>query len=308
MSEPKKHHYISQFYLAGFSEKNEKNSKLFCYDLQDKKLRISKPINEGYEKYFNKIESNLENPNELEKALAQCEDSISKSFKYIISNKSLPGGEQFRELIYYVSLLGVRNPSIRDSFNKFQNDLYLSSLSLFLNDKADWDKFIENANKKNDNKYADITYEGMKDFINSKRWEIVEPNENKIFREFLAVESVYQVSMKRKWSLFIIENSDNFFITSDRPVKLFWEDKSNYNFGPAFGESDSELVFPINKKNLLSGSFIKPPIIKRNLVDEEIAFLNAKQLLYYKRHLYSSTEKFILKRGDKILTSDNLFY
>jgi len=307
MSEPKKHHYISQFYLVGFSEKYKKDSSLFCYDLIDKKLRISKPGNEGFEKYFNRIEYNEINPNELEKALAQCESSISKAFKYIVNNKSLPKGEQFRELIYYVSLLGVRNPSIRDSFNEFQTDLAFKALSLTLKDKEDWEKFIKETNKENDNKYANVSFEDMKEFIRSRRWNVVESNDNKIFRELLAVDAVYQLSMKRKWSLFFIEKSNNIFITSDRPVKLFWNDKSEYNFGPAFGDKNSELVFPINKNIILWGSYNMPSIIKKDTNDEEIATINSLQLLYYKRHLYSPKEDFILKKGNTIVSSKNLF-
>jgi hypothetical protein len=306
MPEPKKHHYISQFYLAGFSEKYEKDGKLFCYDLLDKKLRISKPINEGYEKYFNRLESNKENLNELEKTLAQCEDIISESFRYIINNKCIPEGKQFQELIYYVSLLGVRNPSIRDTFKEFQNDVYYKALSLTLKDKKDWEEFIKKANKDNDDKYANVTYEDMKDFIKGRQWDIVEPNENKIYREFLAVDSVYQLLMKRNWSLYIIEHSNNYFITSDRPVKLYWNNNANYNFGPSFGDKNSELVFPINNQIILYGSFMKPSFIKNDTLDMEIAFFNTIQLFYYKRHLYSSTEKFIFRNENTILSSENL--
>ena len=206
-----------------------------------------------------------------------------------------------------MSLLGVRNPSIRDSFNEIQNDIAFKALSLTLKDKDDWEKFIKDANKENDDKYANVTYEDMKEFINSREWNIVEPSEKKYLREFQAVDLVYQLSMKRHWSLFIIEKSNNFFITSDRPVKLFWNNKSEDNYGPAFGDKNSELIFPINKNNILWGSFIMPSIIKKDTDDDDIATLNSMQLLYYKRHLYSPTEDFILKKGDIIVSSKKLF-
>lgn len=306
MSEAKRHHYISHFYLAGFTEKSVKDSKLFCFDLHAKKLRVSKPINEGYEKYFNRLESNKENPNELENVLAQLEGNIAISFQFIAESKSLPVGESFQELIYYVSLLGVRNPSIRDSFNQFQKQIYSSALSLALQNKAAWENFVAMANKENNDRYASVTYEEMKEFITSERWSIVDPNENKVFRELSAVDLVYQLSMKRNWSLYIIENSKNYFITSDRPVKLFWSNNINQSFGPTFGERNSELVFPISKRILLLGSFVNPSITKEVSTEEEIASINVKQLLYYKRYIYSATEKFILKRGSEILSSEFL--
>ena len=305
MSEPKKHHYLSQFYLAGFSDNFEKDGKLYCYDLRDKKLRASKPRNEGYEKYFNRLESHND-PNEFEKTLAQCEDTISNSFRYIVKNKSLPKGEQFQELIYYISMLGVRNPYIRKSFARFQKDISRKALLFSFKDKREWERFKSEMNKEHNNKFANITYEGMMDFIKSDDWRLVEANENKVSREIEALNSVYQFSMERKWSLLIIGNPEHYFITSDTPVKLIWNIKNDYNFGPTFGERKSELIFPINKEILVWGSFERPSIINKNISKEEIGFLNSIQLLYYKRHLYSPTEKFILNKNEEILSSEIL--
>lgn len=76
MSEPKKHHYLSQFYLAGFTIQNSNEGQLFCYDINTKVVRPSKPMNEGFVKQFNKIESYKNDPNILEKELAKIQLGI----------------------------------------------------------------------------------------------------------------------------------------------------------------------------------------------------------------------------------------
>lgn len=111
--------------------------------------------------------------------------------------------------------------------------------------------------------------------------------------------------MERKWSLLIIGNPEYYFITSDTPVKLIWNFPNDFDFGPTFGERKSELIFPINKEIVIWGSFDKPSIIRKSISKEEIAYLNSIQLIYFKRHIYSSSEKFILN-NEKIISSDFL--
>lgn len=148
MNNPPKHHYLSQFYLAGFTLSNEIEGELYCYDVSKKSTRPSKPINKCYIKHFNKIESNKNDPNVLEKELSDVETSVSLIFNNIHKTKTLPKNEKFNELIYYIALLGARNPAIRDSFQEFQESVASNIFSLMLSDKKIWNSEIERINSK----------------------------------------------------------------------------------------------------------------------------------------------------------------
>jgi hypothetical protein len=50
MNRPKRHHYLSQFYLAGFTSTGKQNGDIYCFDLKKLKVRKFKVREEGHKK------------------------------------------------------------------------------------------------------------------------------------------------------------------------------------------------------------------------------------------------------------------
>jgi len=99
--------------------------------------------------------------------------------------------------------------------------------------------------------------------------------------------------MQRSWILLIIEDNNEWFVTSDRPVKLVWSDTNAPNFGPGFGMKNSELYFPLSKNMLMIGSY-KLPSATLRITKEFVATYNSLQFLYTTRFIYSPTKEFIV--------------
>jgi hypothetical protein len=302
MNKPKRHHYLSQFYLAGFTLSNKTEGELYCYDLNKKSVRPSKPLNECYVKHFNEIESNENDPNLLEKELSKVETSISLIFNNIHKTKKSPKNGKFNELLYYIALLGVRNPAIRDKFQEVQEKVASNIFSLMLSDKKVWNSEMEKINAETNNKFQNISYEDMKKFVKEKKWKLVEPNENKIIREFEVVDTVYQLLQQRAWVLLINNNVSDYFVTSDSPVKLIANDFNSQKFGVGFGSRDAELYFPLSKSLLLRGSFKLPPI-EMPVQKDTVATLNTLQFFYTSRYIYSPTPDFRIFGKDESLVN-----
>jgi Protein of unknown function (DUF4238) len=305
MSNPKKHHFLSQFYLSGFTLMGKNEAELFCYDIKSKLVRISKPANEGYVKYFNRIDSNSNDPNILEKELAKVESSVANVFRGIQINKELPKNEDFKELIYYIALLSTRNPKIRSDFNSFQQSIASSVFDLMISNKSIWEKQLKIIALEHGNKYKDITFEEMKSFLKEKRWKLVESNENKIKREFDSVDNIYKLLLERNWILLIDESNEDWFVTSDRPVKNIWSKGNNLNYGPGFGIKNSELYFPLSRNIILNGSYNLPSAIV-TLNKRHVATLNTLQFLYTERFIYSPTSEFIMLDKDQTITKSSV--
>lgn len=302
MSEPKKHHFLSKFYLAGFTMSGEEDGELFCYNIDTKSMRPSKPLNEGYVKYFNRIESNSEDPNKLEKELAKMEGSVAEIVKLIQKSKELPDGEKLNELIYFITLIGLRNPQIRRDFQEFQENISYRVLELMLSSKSLWESQMEKIQEKYGEKFKDITYEEMKKFIKNNKLKLVDQNENKIAFEFSAIDKVYNCLLQRNWILIRNEDENVNFVTSDRPVKNIWSDNSFYKYGPGFCLKKSELYFPLTRDIMLRGSYkLKSANIHVNR--EMVATLNNLQLMYRYRFIYSPTQEFIVNADGKVINS-----
>lgn len=303
MSEPKKHHYLSQFYLSRFTLSDTNEGELFCYDINNNSFRQSKPKNEGYVKYFNKIESNPANPNVLEKELSKIEGSISDLLKLIHETKTLPSTPDLNELLYFLALLGVRNPALRDNFHEFQERVTSTMFELMMSNKKIWDVELNRINAESNDKFKNISYEEMKDFIKGKRWRLIESNENIIKREFRSVDHVYKLLHKRSWLLLVNESNEDYFVTSDRPVKLVPDKLDDFKFGVGFSNRNVKLYFPLSRSLLMMGVFgnqtASIPINR-----EMIATLNTLQYFYTSRYIYSPVADFVmLGNGGSIISA-----
>ncbi len=57
MTEPRKHHFISQCYLKGFTRSGRKDGQLFAINISDGSSFCTKPASVGAKRDFNRIEA-----------------------------------------------------------------------------------------------------------------------------------------------------------------------------------------------------------------------------------------------------------
>jgi hypothetical protein len=69
--QPRKHHYVPQFYLAGFTDDGTLGGSLHVTDRTRRKVWPSNPKNAAHQRDFHKIEGT--DPMIVEKLLGQCE-------------------------------------------------------------------------------------------------------------------------------------------------------------------------------------------------------------------------------------------
>lgn len=106
MSEPKKHHILSQFYLGHFS----KNGRLQIYDRSKNEFRESSPHNTAYQKHFYSIEreSGVKDTS-IEKWLSSIEGAAQKVI-IALSNRETLCLEQEASLALFMALMLTRTP------------------------------------------------------------------------------------------------------------------------------------------------------------------------------------------------------
>jgi hypothetical protein len=145
-----------------------------------------------------------------------------------------------------------------------------------------------------------ITYESMRQFINSGDYEI-QISQNWYIKIILdMVETILTLLMHRKWSLIIAKNDAGHFICSDMPVALIWTKPMPAIYGPGFGMTDTELTIPLNKEIALIARFEGQEQIYE--ADRQfVASLNSRTGMYADRFLYSPDEKFSWIRSDEVI-------
>jgi len=119
-TEPRRHHYLPQFYLSGFTTTGESDGQLWLIGLKDGKRWGGKPDTVGHQRDFYRVEGvpGVE-ANELERRFADFEGRAANVIRSISATGQLPDdSDDFSFLINLVALMLARVPRTRDVFSK----------------------------------------------------------------------------------------------------------------------------------------------------------------------------------------------
>ncbi|MFH1235431.1 MAG: DUF4238 domain-containing protein [Parcubacteria group bacterium] len=271
------HHYLSQFYLKGFTRGRSKKSKLTVVNLKTQNKFETIPRNVGGVRDFNRIELEDADPEVLEQELATFEGKVATAIKAIEAQSKFDGDN--KELVLnLIALLAVRSPEMRERFRKFHVDIAEIMMDLMLASKERWESIVKRMREDGHEVDADVSYEDMKDFQERKAYRISVPREQHIHLEFVGIDAILPALFERKWMLVRRAKGTGPFITTDKPVVLKWKNPENvppvYRSSPGFGLKDTITFFPLSQDVVLVGEFEgKDGTIEAG--EEQIAAINS---------------------------------
>ncbi|MCD6374290.1 MAG: DUF4238 domain-containing protein [Caldisericaceae bacterium] len=244
------HHYLSQFYLKGFTDGRSKKSKLTVIDMRTGRYFKSIPRNVGGIRDFNRIEVDGTDPDILERNLSAFESKVATAIKSI-ETKCRFGDENKRLVLNLIALLAVRSPEMREHVRKFHADIAERVMDLTLASKERWE--FQRKRMKDDGYEIDdsISYEDMKDFHKRKEYDIKVAREWHIHLEFVSMEAILPCLFGRNWLLLRRSEGAGPFISSDRPVVLVWKNPKSippfFRNSPGYGMRNT-VVFSLSPK------------------------------------------------------------
>lgn len=300
---PKKHHYIPEFLLAGFTDTGSKDGLLWVIDKNDGRQWQTKPSGIAFSKGFYDIETDDLPRDFIENAFAFFEEMAAPVIKKIIIKKSIPVGENFERLIMFLSIMAMRVPSVRRIFDGIlKNIIEISTKDAFATE-AHFNSIKERM--KNDG--IDVSnmkdYKELREFIFSDRYDIKIDQNWQIYTMWHGISIVYPWLIKRNWMLIAPKTGSTGFICSDRPLSLRWiKDEGPSFFGPGFGLEGTFVAMPLSKKLALFGTF------ERNIGglqkdNSTVTLINTCTGMYSDRHIYFGEKDFSYFRKDMTVGS-----
>lgn len=251
------HHYLSQFYLKGFTDGRSKKSKLAVLDCAEAKSFETKPRNVGSIRDFNRVDVEGVDPNAIEKALSGLEGSVATAIKHIEESQAFCG-ENRTLVLNLIASMAIRNPAMRDNMRGFRVQIAERIMDLALASEERWNRQVEQM-KAAGYDVGDVSYESIKEFHESKRYVIEVAREFHIDMEFKVIEAVLPYLSARGWKLLIRDTGAGAFITSDRPVVLFWNNPESipplHRHSPGYGMKDTTVYLPLSQDCALVGLF-----------------------------------------------------
>jgi hypothetical protein len=315
----RKNHYISAFYLAGFTASGKRKDLLHVHDLDQKKSWRARPDEAGWRKDYNHVNSPGMRPDQFEDDVERnLETPAAAVIQNIIKNQALPEKESrdFRSLMAFIAYLSTSVPAVRDTFVFDESKELRELLKISANQGEEIFNYwvnrllgvgiglphnfnIETATKLDD---YEIHF--------PQNWQI--QNQLRFFQQILMAGDEL---IDRSWSLLMPKNANDEFICSDVPVSwMNLNPKANFSeqelIRPNFGEATIALM-PISRSIAIEGRLDDIPPF-RKLETEQIAMLNGMTIRtalsdsHQLRYIYSPSEDFIFMGHDKVETRANL--
>jgi hypothetical protein len=307
---PRKHHYVPQFYLRGFTDDKK---QLLVTDRPTEKVFRTNPTNVAAQRDFNTIEG--EDPHAVEKALAEFEGKVAPAVERIKAAQSLANTEDRNALMNLICSLAIRNPRQRATINDFTGEIMQMMLEMALATRERWDGQI--AKMKRDGAFDEkenISYEDMKKFVKEKNYTLGLKQDFNIEMEIKQHPELLQHIAARRWQMVVAKEGTGGFVTTDVPVTLRWSNNRNHGiYGPGFGVPDTTVLFPLSCDTCLVGRFegeenkIEGDLFTVGRINSEL-ISNARHQVYSKDHTFNYMRPFPQEIGSgSTLIQDKVF-
>jgi hypothetical protein len=282
----RKHHFLSTFYLARFTDTGTKDGTLWVFDSIANKVFQNRPKNVAYELDFNRVELDGRPPDILETAFGEFEGKAASVIQRICRDGELPEGEEFGYVLKLIALFGVRNPAMRRSMKVAWQHEDRVIADLLASDRSLYEHHVQQARDAGFVSGTGLPFEQFQESV----WQGDQPPihigpQEHLQIELAALENILTSVSSRYWSLLVATPDAPDFITCDHPVSLIHK----------------QVVFPLDTRHALMGERDHPVPRTITLHADGVAEVNLRMLKLAKRQVYSRTSEIVLLDDGKIL-------
>jgi len=272
--EPRRHHFVPQCWLAGFTDSGKKDGSIFVTDLKRGKQWKTTPDGCGHIRDFYRIPG--PDPVKVEKLLGEMENICGPILRRMFEEKREPVTEEWPDLFQHIAVQYSRVPAFRPFVLKLEDSIYRTALNEALESPERWASFCQSIGLPEGDRES--FYEAAKTFINSPgEYTLSAENDWYVLRAFKAAEKIVDLLASRYWGSQISPSGS--FIGCDNPVILDGE------AGKVMGFKNAEIIiFPATRHTLLLGTSVnvRPPYLNRKFIAHQntLTMLNAHEQVF----------------------------
>lgn len=287
----RRHHFLPQGYLAGFTDSGRKDGKLHVLDLKVRRSFRTSPLNVAVEKDFKRVDIEGKPPDAIESALAPIEDQAIQAIRRLTESEEFPSDSDLNLILNLLSLVLAQNPKSRRSLNRTRTRDADEKLKWLVASQANWEHHISLAQKAGEKLKGDLSYERARQFVEECQYTIDFDNEGTLRQEFRAQDELLTTLGKRTWTLLLAPKDGPTFITSDYPFSLVME--HGYHGHPTFLTENTELFFPLSKRVGFIGVLgtALRPVVSATI--KVVAIMNGRVLRQADQRLFLAEDSFL---------------
>jgi len=309
--QPRKHHYVPQFYLASFTDSSRLDGCLYVLDKASGKQWPRSPKGTAHQRDFHSVNLGADvDPMGVEKRLAQMEGQQSAVLKRVLDEEALPPDtdEAIGDLMSFVAFMAVRVPRIRKTIEDFIDRAERAQArALFATEggRETFRKAMEDLNATlSPAKQAELARYFEDDPDLSKMAEFASSDKYVVsYDQTWDVQTMLHMGITlmpwlslRNWSLWVAETNAPALVCSDSSVSLTWTTAVQGPWPPGFGLTNTVATVPLNKRMAMIGMF-EPLPATRSIGKDEVAAVNSATCMYAEQ-VFSPEPDFVWKMSD----------
>lgn len=310
----RKHHWLPQFYIKGFLNKDK---EVYVFDKKDNSIHSQGKNGTFHSPYFytvdfDKYEKRSEKetkrikksmnikdmdmltideyPDVVEDVFSESENNAAKIIPKLINCEKINDWERI-ELATFIAFMYTRTPTFRkkaENMEKKRTDDKIKKI--FSSEKSLKDAY-DQMRKDNDNK--DINLEELYAIVDEDRYKISIPRELSIQNMLYASSIIDKILYEKTWYVMKAHPKSS-FITSDVPVLLTHSNQTLKKL--RFDTPGTKIIFPLSSKALL---------IMKNTQYGPIVFnnkLNRIQVRKFNKAITTNSNNYIIAKDKSLLS------
>src|ERR1035441_7973564 len=273
--EPRRHHYVPQCWLAGFTDTGEKDGQLWVTDLVRRKQWQASPNNAGHIRDFYRLSDEQLDPVMAKRPLRTSKRKSRQSFGFLTGSSVRPVWKNlvlYCPLLHLIALQWARVPAFRPIVLNVLDSVARETLAVELKSEETWKRALKKARIAEDAPGA--AYESMMEFYRDGRFSLSVQTDWYVQQTFKAAEHILPTLAGRSWRVAISPSGS--FIGSDNPVILDGPKNEMRGF------KNAEIITYVLSRHVVLCSTLPP---------EPLPFVNRKYIAHLNRLLLLRAEQ-----------------
>lgn len=292
MTTARLHHYVPQSYLSAFTDNGNKEGQFFVLDAKTGNSFRTSPKNVAKERDFNRVDIEGQPLDAAEQAFALFEEPAVEAIRKVLVSQVFPNNEDCNLILNLLCLIAIRNPRLRNNFNRAREEEIHLIGTLLVSDKKLFDWHLRRARKDGHVPDTDVSFEDVKKFVKDRRYRIEFPPGDNLRTELKAFDKVLPLLGQRTWSLLVAPAVGPEFICSDHPVTIVWKDGRCAPVG--YGLKETEVFFSLGRRVGFYGTFEDPLPSIVHLNPAHVATMNTRVVMNANKHIFSTLRSFFI--------------
>ncbi|HEX8672366.1 MAG TPA: DUF4238 domain-containing protein [Longimicrobium sp.] len=273
MSKTRKSHFLSRFYLGGFTISGRKEDRFWVFSKAQKRQWPMRAEEAGHKRDLFRLEGAGVPADELENGFGSIENEIAPVLRTVLSTKQLPSDpESFSLLLHLPALNAARPPAeiaeLADLTDRIIRNEIVEQLTPELHHKIlnEW-----RSTGRGTDAVEDLTE--LKERISVGTVRAVLSKNHLLTQVTARAARLVDINHTRRWTLLHTSAEMGFFVCTDRPVFLLNNQNVPADIQPRFDDQRFDVIMPLSKDLCLIGHFLRSPGTM-NASRESVGFIN----------------------------------